>query len=188
MSLPRQVRDRGISPFIRTSAGRTLSTSWTAPSLPTDSNRVARGWRRSRRFRPYQKASPRRTPGSEILVHPSGKFVYVSNRGHDSVGVFETDAADGTNAAAARLVSHAGQDAASNGAGSNRSFSVCGQSGQRLDRGVPRRANKRRADTHWTSHCDGLAIVNRFSSIRRVRNRAVWASSTQVASALSATP
>jgi 6-phosphogluconolactonase (cycloisomerase 2 family) len=33
--------------------------------------------------------------GSEILVHPSGRFVYVSNRGHDSVGVFEIDAADG---------------------------------------------------------------------------------------------
>jgi 6-phosphogluconolactonase (cycloisomerase 2 family) len=34
--------------------------------------------------------------GSEILVHPSGRFVYVSNRGHDSVGVFEIDQADGT--------------------------------------------------------------------------------------------
>jgi 6-phosphogluconolactonase (cycloisomerase 2 family) len=33
--------------------------------------------------------------GSEILVHPSGRFVYVSNRGHNSVGVFEIDQVDG---------------------------------------------------------------------------------------------
>jgi 6-phosphogluconolactonase len=29
-----------------------------------------------------------RSTGSEIVVHPSGQFVYVSNRGHNSVGVF----------------------------------------------------------------------------------------------------
>jgi 6-phosphogluconolactonase (cycloisomerase 2 family) len=37
-----------------------------------------------------------RNTGSEILVHPSGRFVYASNRGHDSVGIFEIDRADGT--------------------------------------------------------------------------------------------
>jgi 6-phosphogluconolactonase (cycloisomerase 2 family) len=37
-----------------------------------------------------------RNTGSEILVHPSGKFVYASNRGHDSVGIFEIESADGT--------------------------------------------------------------------------------------------
>lgn len=31
---------------------------------------------------------------AEILVHPTGKFVYVSNRGHDSIAMFST-AADG---------------------------------------------------------------------------------------------
>ena len=36
-----------------------------------------------------------RNTGSEILVHPSGRHVYVSNRGHDSVGVFAIDDADG---------------------------------------------------------------------------------------------
>jgi len=30
-----------------------------------------------------------RNTGSEIVVHPSGRFVFVSNRGHNSVGVFE---------------------------------------------------------------------------------------------------
>lgn len=32
---------------------------------------------------------------AEIEVHPSGKFVYASNRGHDSIAVFSRDAATG---------------------------------------------------------------------------------------------
>lgn len=32
---------------------------------------------------------------AEILVHPSGKFVYASNRGHDSIAVFAVDAQTG---------------------------------------------------------------------------------------------
>jgi 6-phosphogluconolactonase len=32
---------------------------------------------------------------AEIAVHPSGKFVYVSNRGHDSIAVFKVDAGTG---------------------------------------------------------------------------------------------
>ncbi|MFM8617663.1 MAG: lactonase family protein [Opitutaceae bacterium] len=32
---------------------------------------------------------------AEIRVHPSGRFVYASNRGHDSLAVFEEDAATG---------------------------------------------------------------------------------------------
>lgn len=34
--------------------------------------------------------------GAEVQVGPSGKFVYVSNRGHDSIGVFEVDPQMGT--------------------------------------------------------------------------------------------
>jgi 6-phosphogluconolactonase len=33
---------------------------------------------------------------AEVVVHPSGKFVYGSNRGHDSIAVFQVDAATGT--------------------------------------------------------------------------------------------
>ena len=33
---------------------------------------------------------------AELRVHPSGKFVYGSNRGHDSIAVFAVDAAEGT--------------------------------------------------------------------------------------------
>jgi 6-phosphogluconolactonase len=34
--------------------------------------------------------------GAEILVHPSGRFVYASNRGHDTIAVFAVDKAQGT--------------------------------------------------------------------------------------------
>jgi 6-phosphogluconolactonase len=40
--------------------------------------------------------------GAEIQVHPSGKFVYGSNRGHDSIAVFAVDPAAGT----LKLVEH----------------------------------------------------------------------------------
>jgi len=33
---------------------------------------------------------------AETLVHPSGRFLYVSNRGHDSIAVFAIDAKDGS--------------------------------------------------------------------------------------------
>jgi 6-phosphogluconolactonase len=33
---------------------------------------------------------------AEILIHPSGKFLYASNRGHDSIAVFAIDRAKGT--------------------------------------------------------------------------------------------
>ena len=33
---------------------------------------------------------------AEVAVHPSGKFLYVSNRGHDSIAIFAIDSADGT--------------------------------------------------------------------------------------------
>jgi 6-phosphogluconolactonase len=33
---------------------------------------------------------------AEIVVHPSGKFLYASNRGHDSIAVFAIDAVKGT--------------------------------------------------------------------------------------------
>jgi len=33
---------------------------------------------------------------AELRVHPSGKFVYGSNRGHDSIAVFAVDSAEGT--------------------------------------------------------------------------------------------
>jgi 6-phosphogluconolactonase len=37
-----------------------------------------------------------RNDNAEIEVHPSGKFVYASNRGHDSIAVFAIDSGKGT--------------------------------------------------------------------------------------------
>jgi 6-phosphogluconolactonase len=34
--------------------------------------------------------------GAEIATHPNGKFLYASNRGHDSIAIFRIDAAKGT--------------------------------------------------------------------------------------------
>ena len=34
--------------------------------------------------------------GAEIWIAPSGKFVYASNRGHDSIAIFAVDAKSGT--------------------------------------------------------------------------------------------
>ena len=39
---------------------------------------------------------PTRSDASEVEVHPSGRFVYAANRGHDSIGVFAVDAQEGT--------------------------------------------------------------------------------------------
>src|SRR5262249_14540736 len=34
--------------------------------------------------------------GAEVAVAPSGRFVYASNRGHDSIGIFGVDGTSGT--------------------------------------------------------------------------------------------
>jgi len=53
-------------------------------------------------FRPIQTISalPKDFKGenddAEIQIHPSGKFLYASNRGHDSIAVFAIDPAKGT--------------------------------------------------------------------------------------------
>lgn len=41
--------------------------------------------------------------GAEIAVHPDSKFVYTSNRGHDSIAVFRSDPAKGTLTAAGHV-------------------------------------------------------------------------------------
>jgi 6-phosphogluconolactonase len=41
--------------------------------------------------------------GAEIVSHPTGKFLYTSNRGHDSIAMFRIDAAKGTLTAAGHV-------------------------------------------------------------------------------------
>ncbi len=42
-----------------------------------------------------EKAKERFASASEIRVHPSGKFVYAANRGHDTISAFRVDEASG---------------------------------------------------------------------------------------------
>ncbi|MBL8861073.1 MAG: lactonase family protein [Planctomycetes bacterium] len=42
-----------------------------------------------------EKAGESFNSAAEIVVHPSGRFVYTSNRGHDSISVFAADPASG---------------------------------------------------------------------------------------------
>src|SRR5208337_5046655 len=37
-----------------------------------------------------------RNDAAEIAVHPDGKWLFASNRGHDTIAVFAVDAANGT--------------------------------------------------------------------------------------------
>jgi 6-phosphogluconolactonase len=41
--------------------------------------------------------------GAEIILHPTGKFLYTSNRGHDSIAIFRVDASKGTLTAAGHV-------------------------------------------------------------------------------------
>lgn len=61
------------------------------------------------------------TSTAEIEVHPSGKFLYASNRGHDSIAVFAIDQADGRLTFVEHEPSNGGQPG---GAGTPRSFAV----------------------------------------------------------------
>ncbi len=51
-------------------------------------------------------ASKKGASTAEVQVHPSGKFVYVSNRGHDTIAIFSVDAETGKLTA----VGHQGKD------------------------------------------------------------------------------
>jgi 6-phosphogluconolactonase len=44
-----------------------------------------------------------KSSGAEIVMHPNGRFLYASNRGHDSVAVFSVDGAKGTLTALERV-------------------------------------------------------------------------------------
>ncbi len=98
------------TPFASMPAGggpRHLAFHPSAPfafgNLELTSETVALRWdRASGQMLPLQTVStlPPQTDATgnttaEILAHPSGKFLYVSNRGHDSIAVFAIDAATG---------------------------------------------------------------------------------------------
>ena len=51
---------------------------------------------RCRQSQPFPKDFTGLNEDAEIEVHPSGKFLYASNRGHDSIAVFAIDPNKGT--------------------------------------------------------------------------------------------
>jgi 6-phosphogluconolactonase len=65
-----------VTAFAYGSAGGTLQALQTVTTLPAD-------------FKGHND-------DAEIEVHPSGKFLYASNRGHDSIAVFAIDSSKGT--------------------------------------------------------------------------------------------
>jgi 6-phosphogluconolactonase len=67
--------DSTITAFSYDAAQGTLTEAQTVPTLPAD-------------FKGQSSTA-------EIAVHPNGKFLYGSNRGHDSIAVFAIDAATG---------------------------------------------------------------------------------------------
>jgi 6-phosphogluconolactonase len=67
---------RSVTVFSNDAAAGKLKALQTVPTLPKDFTG--------------------RNDDAEIEIHPSGKFLYASNRGHDSIAVFAIDPAKGT--------------------------------------------------------------------------------------------
>jgi 6-phosphogluconolactonase len=70
--------DLGVSHFDYDAAAGTMTIKKTVPSVPK-----------------AELAKEQTSSGSEIQIHPSGKFVYAANRGHDTITGFAVDAATG---------------------------------------------------------------------------------------------
>jgi hypothetical protein len=72
---------------------------------------------------------------AEVAVHPKGRYLYGSNRGHDSIAVYAIDPAKGTDPDRGRP--HAGQRAAQLRAGSDGRLSIRRQPEFEYGGGVP---------------------------------------------------
>ena len=48
-----------------------------------------------KRFRPFPNDFSGTSYTADVHVHPSGKFLYGSNRGHDSIAIYEVDETTG---------------------------------------------------------------------------------------------
>ena len=63
-------------------------------SLPTTKHEAL--WLKSRLFPTLPPDFTATSHTADVHVHPSGKFVYGSNRGHDSIVIYAVNDADGT--------------------------------------------------------------------------------------------
>ncbi len=80
--------------FIRPNRWLLSSTNRAAVLLLTASTARKERCNHCKRFPPCRKISRAETL-AEIKLHPSGKFLYASNRGHDSIAVFSVTGKDG---------------------------------------------------------------------------------------------
>ncbi len=83
---------------------------------------------------------------AEVQVHPSGRFVYGSNRGHDSIAVFAVDPDNGRLTPVETTV-HRGQDPAQLRHRPDRPLAAGRQPGIEQHRGLPHRRRERPART-----------------------------------------
>ena len=72
-------------------AGPTSSTKWPPPSPSSATTRPAARCSEIQTESTLPKDFSGRNTDAEVAVHPSGKFVYASNRGDDSIAVFGCD-------------------------------------------------------------------------------------------------
>ena len=91
---------------------------------------------------------------AEVQVHPSGKFVYGSNRGHDSIAIFAVDPATGKLTAAGHQ-STLGKNPRNFALDPTGHYLLAENQDSELDRGLPHRPEDRR------SHA-GRASPSRF--------------------------
>ena len=103
---------------------------------------------------------------AEIAVDPKGRYLYGSNRGHDSIAVYAIDPAKGL-LTLIEDVPTLGQRAAQFRARSHRRISVCRESEFEYRGGVPREPEK------WPTDPDRRKNRSHVAGVRDVRGRAV---------------
>ena len=99
---------------------------------------------------------------ADIHVSPDGRFVYGSNRGHDTLAIFAVDADSGP-PDRSRTCLDAGTDAAQLQAGPERRLAAGRQSGLRRHRRLPTRRGQRPVDA---GRRDGLGTDAGLSAVR----------------------
>ena len=134
-----------------------------------DSTVTAYHWNSERgELKPFQ-IIPTTTPstytgdntGAEIAVAPSGKFVYASNRGHDSIVIFAVDPASG-------MLAHVGWESVQGRKprffclDPERKPSLRGERRQSHHRRVSGRSRNRQAHADRPDHRDRKPVVHRF--------------------------
>ena len=104
---------------------------------------------------------------ADIQISPDGRFVYGSNRGHDSVVIMAVDQQTGS-LEPRRLCPLRRCDAAQPGADAVRRPSVLGQSERRPHLDLRPRRRQRHADRHRAGHRDRHADVRQDRALTRL--------------------